>query len=87
MSLAIPLFFLSAPRSARRTRRIQIYLILNFVLFVLLYLKAGAKFLTVYPSWLEVLRIILAPRRQERKVKIRFLLAPFAPLRESLRFL
>lgn len=34
LSVALPLFFLSASRSARRNRRIQIYLILNFVLFV-----------------------------------------------------
>src|SRR6266508_6932510 len=57
-----------------------------FANFVLQYVKVCvgcANFGVVY----RVLRIILAPRRQERQVKIRFPLAPFAPLRESLRLI
>jgi hypothetical protein len=34
----------------------------------------------------QALKIIFAPRRQERKVKIRVSLAPFAALREIFRF-
>jgi hypothetical protein len=63
-----------------------------FVPFVLLCLKVFAtcaNFPVVYTSWLQALRIILAPRRQEPKenyLPISPNLAPFASLRESLRF-